>query len=150
MGFSRKKWNNIIIIACLVMVSVLTLIYDDKRITSTHSSAASTTLFDDSTPLVKLKIGVSEFEKKQNQWQCSPNVMNCHEWAESWARLHITPLGTFERIAPAQTVTIYIAGFSTPQNWSFSPQAGVLTSPKNNQYTIPVDIRNHLFPQLHE
>ncbi|MCL1124386.1 hypothetical protein [Shewanella surugensis] len=149
MGFSRKKWNNIIIIASLVMVSVLSLIDDDSSKQSGPQPSSAQTLFDDAMPLVGLKLGTIKFEKVQTQWHCSPSVFNCQEWAETWKKLSIISLKKAPKItATPQQVTLYIDGFSTPQVWLLLSKEGLLKSPKGNWYKIPAQSHAHLLPQL--
>ncbi|AQS35385.1 hypothetical protein Sps_00165 [Shewanella psychrophila] len=145
MALSRKKWNNIIILATIMMISVLTLL-DNK--TANFPDDASP-LFDEDSPLTQLQLDKLWLNKGTFSWQCHPNVLNCQSWAEAWSHIHLSPLGQPLGAADnelAQKVVIQIANKSQPQLWKFFATSGLLESPANNWYQIPPSQREALTP----
>ncbi|WP_299489786.1 hypothetical protein [uncultured Shewanella sp.] len=148
MGFSRKKWNNIIIIASLIMISVLSILYDKTQHLPLESTSPSTPLFDDNLTLVQLTIGSFSMKKSPQGWHCSSNVKNCQHWAETWANLHMTSISTpAELPETAQQIIFYVNDFSTPQIWQLFSKTQILKSPHNNWYHVSIRPNEHLLPK---
>ncbi|QDO82000.1 hypothetical protein FM037_00645 [Shewanella psychropiezotolerans] len=143
MALSRKKWNNIIILASIMMISILTLL--DQKTAKLPDDAHP--LFDDNSPLVQLQLDALWLNKGSRAWQCHPDVLNCQFWAKAWSEIHLSALGQGIDILAAidedidkqsaQRVVIQIADKQQPQLWQFYPKHGLLKSPANNWYLIP-------------
>ncbi|MCJ8301484.1 hypothetical protein [Shewanella sp.] len=152
MALSRKKWNNIIILASIMMISILTLL--DKKTAKLPDDAQP--LFDDNSPLVQLQLDTLWLNKGSKAWQCHPDVLNCQSWAKAWSEIHLSALGqdidfpaTIDEDTDkhgAQRVVIQIADKQQPQLWQFYPIQGLLESPAKNWYLIPPSQREALSP----
>ncbi|QFU20526.1 hypothetical protein FM038_000645 [Shewanella eurypsychrophilus] len=145
MALSRKKWNNIIIIITILMISILTLL--DRKTANIPDDA--TPLFDEKSPLTQLQIDKLWLNKGASSWQCHPNVLNCQSWAEAWSHIHLSALDQqFEAVdnEAAKKIVIQIADKSQPQLWRFFAKSGLLESPAKNWYQIPPSQREALTP----
>lgn len=143
MAFSRKKWNTIIILASILMISVLTVVEDNRHQPTMQTQA----LFDQSAPLSQLQLGNYWLQKRQSGWQCSEEVLNCLEWANAWNEVHISALVEQPETAgePAELV-IQIADIESAQVWVLFSSQGLLKSPAGNWYLIPASLREQLTP----
>ncbi|WP_299002435.1 hypothetical protein [uncultured Shewanella sp.] len=147
--FSRKKWNNIIIIACLIMISVLSVIYDKTAHPQLNPSQETIPLFDEALPLKQLEIGSAQFTQKKQGWHCSINVSNCKKWIETWQNLRVIPLSTAPKLnEQAQEVVFYIEGFQAPQVWQLFAKQHILKSPQSNWYQMPDMPNKQLLPKM--
>ncbi|MCL1095389.1 hypothetical protein [Shewanella kaireitica] len=143
MAFSRKKWNTIIILASILMISVLTVIEDNRHQPTMQTQA----LFDQSAPLSQLQLGDHWLQKRQSGWQCSEEVLNCLEWANAWEQLHISALTEQPQTeGEPQEVVIQIADIDTALLWILFDNQGLLKSPTGNWYQIPASLRVPLIP----
>lgn len=148
MALSRKKWNNVIIIAALLMITILTLL-DDK--TSQLPDDAHP-LFDDTSPLAQLQVNELWLNKGSSNWQCHPKILNCQLWAKAWSEIQLSPLVDQQELfehSSADTpkeVIIVIANSEQAQPWSWYEKLGLLKSPANNWYLIPPSQREGLSP----
>ncbi|SQH74677.1 conserved protein of unknown function [Shewanella benthica] len=152
MALSRKKWNNIIILASIMMISILTLL---KNKTATLPDDARP-LFDNNSSLVQLQLDTLWLNKGSKAWQCHPDILNCQSWAKAWSEIHLSALGQDIDILAAidddidkhsaQRVVIQIADKQQPQLWQFYPKQGLLESPAKNWYLIPPSQREALSP----
>ncbi|EDQ02457.1 hypothetical protein [Shewanella benthica] len=152
MALSRKKWNNIIILASIMMISILTLL---KNKTATLPDDALP-LFDNNSSLVQLQLDTLWLNKGSKAWQCHPDILNCQSWAKAWSEIHLSALGQDINILTAieddidkhsaQRVVIQIADKQQPQLWQFYPKQGLLESPAKNWYLIPPSQREALSP----
>ncbi|BAJ00085.1 hypothetical protein [Shewanella violacea] len=152
MALSRKKWNNIIIIASIMMISILTLL--NTKTAKLPDDALP--LFDDKSPLVQLQLDDLWLNKGSTDWQCHSDILNCQAWAKAWSGIHLSALDQGidilavinEDIAKntAHTLVIQIADKQQPQLWQFYPRQGLLESPAKNWYLIPPSQREALSP----
>ncbi|NRB22336.1 hypothetical protein [Shewanella sp.] len=152
MALSRKKWNNIIILASIMMISILTLL--DKQTAKLPDDAQP--LFDDNSPLVQLQLDTLWLNKGSKVWQCHPDVLNCQSWAKAWSEIHLSALAQSIDFPAAiddhlnkpraQRLVIQIADKQQPQLWQFYPKQGLLESPAENWYLIPPSQREALSP----
>ncbi|QIR15950.1 hypothetical protein [Shewanella aestuarii] len=88
MALSRKKWNYIIIIASVMMISVLSFI--TNKTSDMPNSALP--LFDEALPLKQLQLNSQWLQHKQGNWRCAETVLNCQQWAQAWQNLVISAL----------------------------------------------------------
>ncbi|MCH1929845.1 hypothetical protein L9G16_06595 [Shewanella sp. A25] len=143
MALSRKQWNNIIIIACLIMVAVLTFV--DRKTQNIPSDAKR--LFDDNAPLAQLQLDGIWLHKKASRWECDPKVLNCDEWAKAWQNLKVSPLNEAPELTESpQELVIQIADIVQTQRWMYFPNLGALKSPAGNWYQVPPSLREGLQP----
>lgn len=148
MALSRKKWNNIIIIAAIVMISVLTFL-DEKTAQLPEDASA---LFDDSAPLAQLQLNgvwLNRTDVTAN-WQCDLKVLNCQQWAEAWQQVKISPIATPEApiSATPKKLVIQIQSHPQAQVWQYISEYGLLSSPAGNWYEIPPSLRSALQPVI--
>lgn len=143
MALSRKKWNTIIIVASVLMISVLTVIEKNSQQTPLHTQA----LFDKAALLSQLQYGEHWLQKRQSGWQCSSNVLNCLEWANAWQQVHISALTDKPETAgePIELV-IQVDDLDDAQLWVLFQQQGLLKSPAGNWYQVPPSLREALKP----
>ncbi len=145
MALTRKQWNNIIIIACIFMVAVLTFI-DSK---TSHIPNDAQRLFDDNAPLAQLQLDGIWLHKKASDWECAPKVLNCDEWAKAWQNLKVSPLSAApEHTESPQELVIQIVDIVQTQLWVYFPTQGNLKSPAGNWYQVPPSLREGLQPIL--
>ena len=145
MALTRKQWNNIIIIACVFMVAVLTFI--DKKTNNVPSDAQL--LFDDNAPLAQLQLDGLWLHKQASKWSCDTKVLNCDEWANAWQTIRVSPLAAAPETTDApQELVIQIADISDFQLWIYFPKEGALKSPAGNWYLVPPSLRATLQPIL--
>lgn len=143
MALSRKKWNNIIIIASILMVSVLTVLNEHTGDVPVESQS----LFDDSAMLSQLQLGELWLQKRRSGWQCDVRVLNCLGWANAWKEIQVSPLnGIPETVNSPIEVIIQIEGIAAPQLWVFFAEQGLLKSPAGNWYLVPPGLREALQP----
>ena len=146
---TRKKWNNILIIASILMISILSLL--DNKTTLPKDAHP---LFDTNSPLVQLQLDDLWLNKGSKGWQCHPDVLNCQSWAKAWGEIHLSALGQNILTAigedidnqNAKKIVIQIANKQQPQLWQFYPKQGLLESPAKNWYLIPPSQREALSP----
>ncbi|MCG9729009.1 hypothetical protein L1D44_04010 [Shewanella sp. Isolate13] len=143
MALSRKKWNTIIILASILMISVLTVIERNSQQTPMQTQA----LFDKSAPLSQLQYGELWLQKRQSGWQCSSRVLNCLEWANAWQQVHISALTDKPETSgePIELV-IQVDDLIDAQLWIMFSEQGLLKSPSGNWYQIPPSLRESLKP----
>ncbi|GIU25344.1 hypothetical protein L2719_10545 [Shewanella schlegeliana] len=143
MALSRKKWNTIIILASILMISVLTVIERNSQQTPMQTQA----LFDKSAPLSQLQYGEFWLQKRQSGWQCSERVLNCLEWANAWEQVHISALADKPETSgePIELV-IQVEDLIDAQLWIMFSEQGLLKSPAGNWYQIPPSLRESLKP----
>ena len=145
MALTRKQWNNIVIIACIFMVAVLTFI--DKKTNNVPSDAQL--LFDDNAPLAQLQLDGLWLHKQASKWSCDTKVLNCDEWANAWQTIRVSPLAAAPETTDApQELVIQIADISDFQLWIYFPKEGALKSPAGNWYLVPPSLRATLQPIL--
>ncbi|SIR33971.1 hypothetical protein SAMN05421840_11654 [Shewanella morhuae] len=145
MALTRKQWNNIVIIACIFMVAVLTFI--DKKTNNVPSDAQL--LFDDNAPLAQLQLDGLWLHKQASKWSCDTKVLNCDEWANAWQTIRVSPLAAAPETTDApQELVIQIADISDFQLWIYFPKEGALKSPAGNWYLVPPSLRAKLQPIL--
>ncbi|MGS0674121.1 hypothetical protein [Shewanella sp. 0m-4] len=143
MAFSRKKWNTIIILASILMISVLTVIDDNSKITPLQTQA----LFDKAAPLSQLQYGELWLQKRQSGWQCSSEVLNCLEWSNAWEQVHISALtDNPETSGEPIELVIQVDDLIDAQLWILFSEQGLLKSPAGNWYQIPASLRESLIP----
>ncbi|WP_137224349.1 hypothetical protein [Shewanella sp. MEBiC00475] len=145
MALSRKKWNYIIMGASLFMIAVLSLIND--KTAKVPSDAVP--LFDQQLPLKQLQLNDHWLTLHNDQWQCQPQVLNCHKWAQAWQTIKVSPLSTEpSHDNKVQTLTIAINNMQAAQKWRYFPNEGLLQSSNNNWYQVPPSLRAELQPIL--
>lgn len=145
MALSRKKWNTIIILASILMISVLTVIERNSQQTPMQTQA----LFDRSAPLSQLQFGEHWLQKRQSGWQCSAKVLNCLEWANAWEQVHISALvDKPEAVGEPVELVIQIDDLDDAQLWIMFTEQGLLKSPAGNWYQVPPSLREALSPIL--
>ncbi|ABV89413.1 hypothetical protein [Shewanella pealeana] len=145
MALSRKKWNTIIILASVLMISVLTVIERNSQQTPMQTQA----LFDISAPLSQLQFGEHWLQKRQSGWQCSSRVLNCLEWANAWEQVHISALTDKpETTGEPIEVVIQVDDLIDAQLWIMFSEQGLLKSPAGNWYQVPPSLREALSPIL--
>ncbi len=143
MALSRKKWNSIIIVASILMISVLTVIEKNSQQTPLQTQA----LFDHAAPLSQLQYGELWLQKSQSGWRCSSEVLNCLEWANAWQQVHISALSEKPETAEeAIELVIQIDDLDDAQLWILFKQQGLLKSPSGNWYQVPPSLREGLTP----
>ncbi|MDO6619988.1 MULTISPECIES: hypothetical protein [unclassified Shewanella] len=146
MALSRKKWNNILIIACVFMVAVLTFI--DSKTNQMPDDAQA--LFDETNQLTQLQFDDIWLNKGANGWVCSASVLNCRTLAEAWSQLAISPTSISDaerqQLPAAQSLVIAINHTPQGQLWQYYPQYGLLQSAADNWYQIPPSLRTELIP----
>ncbi|MCL1038786.1 hypothetical protein L2750_16780 [Shewanella submarina] len=143
MAMSRRKWNNIIIIACLMMIGTLTIL--DNRTKQLPEDALS--LFDDNAPLTQLQMQGEWLNKGESGWQCASQVLNCAEWSKAWAELKVSALAQSpELFSSPKELMIQVATSPDGLVWQFYPEQGLLKSASGNWYEIPPSLRHDLEP----
>lgn len=150
MALSRKKWNNVIIIATVLMITILTLL-DDK---TSQLPEDAHPLFDHTSPLAQLQVNELWLNKGRSSWQCHPKILNCQVWAKAWSEIQLSPLVEQQELlehssaeAPKEVI-IVIANSEQAQPWSWYEKLGLLKSPANNWYLIPPGQREALSPVI--
>lgn len=143
MGLKRRTWNNIIIIACILMVSVLTLL--DQRMNSLPEDAAP--LFDASTPLTGLQLDGVALERTNGIFACDSQVSNCDDWGKAWLSLKVSALTQPPGQPTGPRELTILIGTLSPQTWLLFDD-GFLQSPQGRWYLIPPSLRQALEPQL--
>lgn len=145
MALSRQKWNSIIIIASLMMISVLTLLQNKTEKLPDDVMP----LFDPQMPLVQLHTTQAWLSIQNKQNTCSDNVLNCEKWVNAWQQIMISALA-YEPPHSSQPITIkmVIEGVDTSQNWLLFHDEGLLQSPGLNWYQVPPSQRKDLLPVL--
>lgn len=145
MALARKQWNNIIILACVFIIAVLTFM--DKQAQNVPSDAQR--LFDDNAPLAQLQLDGIWLHKQASSWECDLQVLNCKQWVKAWQSLRVSPLGDAPQPAgKAQELVIQITDIRQSQRWIYFPDEGVLKSPAGNWYIVPPSLRADLQPIL--
>lgn len=148
MALPRKKWNNIIIIAAIAMISILTFL--DKKTAQLPDDASA--LFDESAPLAQLQFDGVWLNRTDiaADWQCDLKVLNCQQWAEAWQQVKISPIATPESpiSATPKKLIIQIQAHSQAQVWQYITEYGLLSSPAGNWYEIPPSLRGALLPVI--
>ncbi|MCE9686182.1 hypothetical protein LZP73_08120 [Shewanella sp. AS16] len=145
MAFTRRQWNNIIIIASIVMVAVLSFLQSKTG----QMPADTRPLFDDAAPLAQLQLDGLWLQRRATGWQCDPQVLNCEQWANAWQAVSISALeGTPTVGGEPRELLIQIAGIPQSQLWLYFPASGLLKSPAGNWYQIPPSLRETLQPIL--
>lgn len=150
---TRKKWNNVIIIVSILMISILTFV--DNRTKQLPNDAYP--LFDAQSPLEQLQLPTYWLVKAADNWRCQQQVLNCQEWAQAWSGVHLSPLSPTtakELIAQIESapsniptlVTIKIVNQAQIQQWHWYQQTGILVSSADNFYQIPPSQRSALIP----
>ncbi|MCL1138271.1 hypothetical protein [Shewanella pneumatophori] len=143
MALSRKKWNSIIIMASVLMISVLTVIEKNSQQIPLQTQA----LFDKAAPLSQLQYGEFWLQKRQSGWRCSSEVLNCLEWANAWQQVHISALTEKPETAEeAIELVIQVDDLDDAQLWVLFQQQGLLKSPAGNWYQVPPSLREALKP----
>ncbi|WP_417762434.1 hypothetical protein [Shewanella sp.] len=145
MAISRRRWNNIIIIASAIMIGVLTLL--DHYTHRTPSS--SEPLFDQQHPLTQLQLaGIWMAQDEQGQWQCDEQVLNCAAWSQHWQQLRVSALEQAPQQTPAERPEELLlqVGKQQSQIWLLYPAVGLLKSKAGNWYQIPPSLREGLLP----
>ncbi|WP_144211668.1 hypothetical protein [Shewanella donghaensis] len=146
MALSRKKWNNILIIACVFMVAVLTFI--DSKTNKMPDDAQA--LFDQANQLTQLQLDNIWLNKGNSGWVCSDQVLNCIELAKAWEQLSISPTSVNDaeqqQLPTPQTLIIAINNAVDGQQWQYYPESGLLLSASKNWYQIPPSLRAELKP----
>jgi len=144
MPLTRKQWNNTLIIASLIMVSVLTVL--DRRTSQVPSS--SSPLFDAQTQLTELQLDGVWLSRSGDQWRCDPEVSNCADWGNAWQKVEVSALSQ-PPADPRQPreLSLRIANQTEGQVWLLFAD-GLLKSPAGNWYLIPPSRREALEPQL--
>ncbi len=143
MAIKRRTWNNIIIIACIGMVSVLTLL--DRQMNSLPDDAVP--LFDDATPLTGLQLDGLALERKGGVFACDKDVSNCEDWGKAWLEVKVSPMSkTPEQPKNPKELVIRI-GILEPQVWLMFDD-GILKSPQGHWYLVPPSLRLALEPKL--
>ncbi|KFZ35956.1 hypothetical protein HR45_19090 [Shewanella mangrovi] len=145
MALTRRRWNNIIIIACLLMIGVLTLL--DRYTDDAPSDTVQ--LFDQQNPLSQLQLaGVWLAQTANGHWQCDERVLNCSEWVEHWQQLRVSAVELPANHQPAdQPEELLIqVGQQQSQVWWLFPSVGMLRSAAGNWYEIPPSQRDGLQP----
>ena len=148
MALSRKKWNNILIIACVFMVAVLTFI--DSKTNKMPEDAHA--LFDEQNQLTRLQFNGIWLNQSDSGWICETSVLNCQSLATAWSELVISvvDISTEElNTLPSPLVlSIAINHQSQAQHWQYYPEQGLLQSAAENWYQIPPSLRSKLVPVI--
>ncbi|WP_285163748.1 hypothetical protein [Shewanella goraebulensis] len=148
MALSRKKWNNILIIACVFMVAVLTFI--DSKTNQMPEDAHA--LFDDQNQLTQLQFSGLWLNKSDKKWSCEETVLNCQPLATAWSELVISTINMTEdelKLLPSPLpLSIAINHQPQAQHWQYYPQQGLLRSAAENWYQIPPSLRSDLIPVI--
>ncbi|NMD51252.1 hypothetical protein HG547_06315 [Shewanella sp. DNRA4] len=145
MALTRKQWNNIIILACVFIIGVLTFM--DKKNQNVPSDAQR--LFDDNAPLAQLQLDGIWLHKQTSSWECDLQVLNCEQWAKAWQGLRVSPLNDAPQpTGKPQELVIQITDIRQSQRWIYFPDEGVLKSPASNWYLVPPSLRTDLQPIL--
>lgn len=143
MALTRKQWNNIIIIATVFMVAVLSFIGDRTQ----NIPSDAKVLFDDNAPLSQLQLDGIWLQKKASDWECDDRVLNCQQWAKAWQTIRVSPLTVKPEVTgKAQQVLIQIVAIRQSQVWRYFPNEAVLISPANNWYQVPPSLKAELQP----
>ncbi|MCF1439050.1 MAG: hypothetical protein LPD71_09980 [Shewanella sp.] len=145
MAMSRRKWNNIIIIACLIMIGTLTIL--DNRNKKLPDDALP--LFSAENRLTQLQWNDHWLNKDQSGWQCSEQVLNCAQWVHAWEALKVSALTQQpELLSAPQELMLQVSSADSTLVWQFYPQQGLLQSPAGNWYEIPPSLRHNLQPVI--
>ncbi|BDM62784.1 hypothetical protein NFHSH190041_02360 [Shewanella sp. NFH-SH190041] len=147
MPLSRKQWNNVIIIACLLTISGLTLLEQHSK----RLPDSAIPLFGTTHPLQQMQLGSLWLNAGPAGWQCSATILNCQTWSNAWSSLQISPLTTTPQPSEAsQQITLYTGEPSVPQQqiWHWYTQTGLLRSQSGNWYRIPPGLKAELSPVL--
>ncbi|MFQ6372097.1 hypothetical protein [Shewanella sp. YIC-542] len=147
MALSRRQWNNIIIVASVVMVGLLTLL--DKH---THDTPKATVpLFDNGAQLQQLQLaGIWMARNGQGAWQCDEKVLNCQQWVNHWLQIRVSPLleaPPQDAFGKPQELLLQLTDHEA-QVWLLFAEHGLLKSAAGNWYQIPPSIRTSLQPLL--
>lgn len=147
MALSRRQWNNILIIASIVMVGLLTLL--DKHTRDTPKETVP--LFDAQAQLAQLQLsGMWMARNARDEWQCDPQVLNCQQWVDSWLHIRVSPLLAApapDNKAKPQELLLQLSDREA-QIWLLFPETGLLKSAAGNWYQIPPSLRPALLPLL--
>ncbi|NRD72069.1 hypothetical protein HQQ94_02180 [Shewanella sp. VB17] len=147
MALSRKEWNNIIILASVLMIAILTLV--SEKTSKTPSDVPP--LFDQQSPLAQLQMN-ELWLNKGSQWQCHEKILNCQIWAKAWSEIRVSPVPEQQTLPKHNDInqpiklTILIANNDQPQTWIWYQKQGLLLSPSSNLYLIPPSLRESLTP----
>ncbi|MCL1067302.1 hypothetical protein L2735_10850 [Shewanella olleyana] len=148
MALSRKKWNNILIIACVFMVAVLTFI--DSKTNKMPDDAHA--LFDEQNQLTQLQFSGIWLNKSDSTWGCKETVLNCQPLAKAWSELAISAINMteeeLEQLPTPLSLSIAINHQQQAQHWQYYPQQGLLQSAAENWYQIPPSLRSDLIPVI--
>ncbi|MCL1075620.1 hypothetical protein [Shewanella dokdonensis] len=147
MALTRKQWNNILIIASVVMVGLLTLL--NKH---THDTPKETVpLFDEQAQLAQLQLaGVWMARDSKGEWQCDDKVLNCQPWVNSWLHIRVSALldaPKLDAAAKPQELLLQLTDREA-QIWLLFADSGLLKSAAGNWYQIPPSLRTSLQPLL--
>ncbi|MBT1446132.1 hypothetical protein KJI95_16670 [Shewanella sp. JM162201] len=143
MALKRRTWNNIIIIACILMVSVLTLL--DKQMNGMPDDAAP--LFDDTTPLTSLQLDGLSLERTDGRFVCDEGISNCDAWGKAWLGLKVSPLSEAPLATSDPRELVIRIGEREPQAWLLFDE-GILKSPQGRWYLVPPSLRAAIEPKL--
>ncbi|MGI2258552.1 hypothetical protein [Shewanella sp. GXUN23E] len=145
MAMSRRKWNNIIIIACLIMIGTLTML--DNRTSKLPDDALP--LFGAENRLTQLQLNDHWLNRSEAGWQCDAQVLNCEQWASTWEALKVSALSAQPELFSApQELILQVSGADTGLAWQLYPEQGLLRSPAGNWYEIPPSLRHNLQPVI--
>ncbi|MBR9728634.1 hypothetical protein ACFOD0_10805 [Shewanella intestini] len=147
MALSRKKWNNIIIAASVIMISLLS--YLDRKTQQLPDDALP--LFDDASPIAQLQLNNVWLKHQPNnaskQWQCATTVLNCQLWAQAWQQIYVSPLSQAPQLTDTpKELLIQVTSSPQVQRWQFFVRHGLLKSASGNWYQIPPSLRDNLLP----
>ncbi|QSX33580.1 hypothetical protein JYB87_18025 [Shewanella avicenniae] len=147
MAITRRRWNNIIIIASLMMIGVLTLL--DRYADRTPSDTVQ--LFDPQNPLTQLQLsGIWLAQDDRGQWQCDERVLNCPQWVQHWRELRVSAVEMTAQQQPTEQPEELLlqVGQQQSQVWLLFANAGLMRSIAGNWYQIPPSQREGLRPLL--
>lgn len=147
MALTRRQWNNILIIASVVMIGLLTMLNKHTRDTPKETVL----LFDTQARLAQLQLsGVWMTRNARDEWQCDDKVLNCKQWVDSWLHIRVSPLldePQLDASAKPQELLLQLTDREA-QIWLLFVDAGLLKSAAGNWYQIPPSQRASLVPLL--
>lgn len=142
MALSRRKWNNIIMLSCIVMIASLSFLDERQQDTSQPQPLFSTEL-----PLTQLQYNQHWFTANE-QYQCDEFVTDCLSWINAWQQLQVSPITLSQPpLESPQEISFTIANQDS-QIWLLYAHKGMLKSSSGNWYLIPPSLRHDLLPKI--
>lgn len=143
MPLSRQKFNNIIILFCLILISLLMLLEKGRQAVPSETQS----LFNNEFSLSQLQVNKLWMKLEKHNFQCSKQVINCQQWITTWQNLQVSPLIDEPEIhSPSSLLTLQVTNVPAAQLWLLYPTQGLLKSSLNHWYHIPPSLRENLLP----